>query len=197
VDVVEQEIDIADFEEWLCGCDVIRKCYDRGETSVEKRLEHYLAYRMLNLSEADVYIDVAAAGSPWAQTLTPKGIRAFRLDLSYERGIHGMDIGADAAETGLPAGFCTAMSFQCAFECLMGDADIRFMKEASRLLTPAGRFVIVPLYLDDIHFVATSPCCDQSKVIIDRGGRRLWRDDPWKVPFSRHYSPEAFLSRPS
>jgi hypothetical protein len=32
-------------------------------------------------------------------------------------------------------------------------------------------------------------------VIIEPEARKVWRDDEYKVPFSRHYSPESFAER--
>jgi hypothetical protein len=37
--------------------------------------------------------------------------------------------------------------------------------------------------------------CVQRSVEIDRGAKRVWRDDQYAVPFSRHYSPEVFAER--
>jgi hypothetical protein len=92
------------------------------------------------------------------------GVKAYRLDLSYPEGIRGIDIGADAGDTKLPEGFASVLSLQCAYECFMGDADIRFVEEANRILNKKGRYGIAPLYLADIHFVSTSPYCNQAEV---------------------------------
>lgn len=196
VPVEEVDIDISDFECWLDEFSEIRKHYERmGDVLVEKCLEHYLAFRHLKISKDDVYIDIAAAGSPWASILNKKGIRSYRLDLAYPKGIHGINVGADAGDTNLSDGFCSVMSAQCAFECFMGDADVRFVKQVARVLNKKGRYGIVPLYLDDTYFVATSPYCDQNKVKIESEARKVWRDDEYKVPFSRFYSPESFQKR--
>ena len=45
----------------------------------------------------------------------------------------------------------------------MGNADIMFVEEASRILDKKGRYGIAPLYLADIHFVSTSPYCNQAE----------------------------------
>ena len=166
-----------------------------GDVFVEKCLEHYLAFRQLKISNDDVYIDIAASGSPWADILNKRGIRSYRLDLGYPEGIHGINIGADAGNTKLPDRFCSVMSAQCAYECFMGDADVRFVSEAARILDKKGRYGIIPLYLEDTYFVATSPYCNQQNVKIEGEARRIWRDDEYKVPFSRHYSPEYFKER--
>ncbi|MFA5089336.1 MAG: hypothetical protein WC552_09930, partial [Candidatus Omnitrophota bacterium] len=192
----EVEIDTADFDCWLNDFPGLRKYYESmGDVSIEKCLEHYLAFRHLDIAGAGVYIDIAADQSPWAKILNKKGIKSYRLDLAYPEGIRGLDIGADAGNTKLPPGFCSVISAQCACECFTGDGDIRFVKEAARILKNEGRCGIVPLYLDDSYFILTSPYCDQKKVKIDSGARRVWRDDEYQEPFSRHYSPEVFQRR--
>lgn len=196
VSVEPVDIDISDFERWLNDFFEIRRHYENmGDVFIEKCLEHYLTFKYLDISAGDVYIDVASSGSPWAGILNARRGKAYRLDLSYPKGINGIDIGADAGDTKLPDGFASALSLQCAYECFMGDADILFVGEASRILDRKGRYGIVPLYLADIHFVSTSPYCNQAEVIIEPEARKVWRDDAYKVPFSRHYSPESFTNR--
>ena len=193
VAVEEAQIDRADFDRWRCQFPEMVRFYRKaGDVFIEKCLEHYLVFKHLKLSLKDVYIDVAAAESPWAEILNRHGMQSYRMDLIYQQGVHGMNIGADAGDCGLQNGFCTALSLQCAFECLMGDGDVRFVKEAPRILAPGGRFAVVPLYLEDQYFIITSPHIDQDRVVIDPGARRTWREDGYKEPFSRKYSPEMF-----
>jgi SAM-dependent methyltransferase len=197
VKVEDVFIDVSDFRKWLNAYPQIDSAY-RGlaDAYIEKCLEHYLSFTYLGLSPNDTFIDIAAAGSPFSDLLHRRiGLTAYRLDLSYPKGIHGQDIGADAGDTGLPEEFVTAMALHCAYECFMGDADVRFVHEAARILKPGGRYVIVPLYLDNTYFVATSPYCNQDGVIFDSEALKVWRDDPYRVPFSRHYSPQSFVKR--
>ncbi len=196
VPVNEVEVDVNDFEYWLNDFPEIGTFYrNMNDVYIEKCLEHYLAYRFLHITRNDRYMDIAALSSPWADILNKRGTKSFRLDMAYPAGIHGNNIGADAGDTKLPDGFASVLSAQCAYECFMGDADIRFVKEAARILTGKGRYGIVPLYLEERHLVMTSPYCNQRDVIIEPGAGRVWRDDGYKVPFSRHYSPESFYSR--
>ena len=191
------DIDILDFERWLHDFPEIKRFYENmGDVFIEKCLEHYLTFRHLNISSGDVYIDIASAGSPWAKILNAReGIKAYRLDLSFPKGINGIDIGADAGDSKLTDGFASVLSLQCAYECFMGNGDIRFVGEASRILNRKGRYGIVPLYLADVHFISTSPYCNQAQVIIEPEAKKVWRDDEYKVPFSRHYAPESFAER--
>jgi len=197
VRVEDISIDMSDFRKWMNEYPEITYAY-RGfsDIPIEKCLEHYLSFTFQGLSSSDTFIDIAASGSPYADLLRRRmGLTAYRLDLSYEKGIHGYDIGADAGDTGLPDGFATSLALHCAYECFMGDADIRFVHEASRILKPGGSFIIVPLYLDKTYFISTSPYCNQDTVVIDPNALKVWRDDAYRAPFSRHYSPQSFVER--
>lgn len=196
VPVDEIEVDIADFEQWLSDFPAINKYYRKlGDIHIEKCMEHYLAYRFLHITKNDLYIDIAALGSPWAENLNKRGIKSYRLDLIYPTGLHGINIGADAGDTKLPDAFATVLSAQCAYECFMGDGDIRFVKEAARILKSGGRYGIVPLYVDNDYYILTSPYCNQNELTTDPHSKKVWREDSFQIPFSRHYSPEAFYKR--
>jgi len=74
VPVEPVDIDIQDFERWLNDFPDIKRFYENmGDVFIEKCLEHYLAFRCLNISDGDVYIDVASSGSPWADILNAPG----------------------------------------------------------------------------------------------------------------------------
>lgn len=194
--VREVDVDIPDFDRWLAEFPELRVFYARLKTpTIEKCLEHYLAYRHLQITPADVYIDVAASGSPWVKVLRARGVQGYRLDLAYPAGIHGMDIGADACATGLKDGFATVLSAQCAYNTFMGDADVRFLREAARLLGPGGRCGVFPLCVDDTYMVARSPYVPVPGFVPDPGAKSVWRDDEHHQPFSRQYAPAVFKSR--
>ena len=196
VKVEEKTFDIADFKNWQkLFPDIVKYYASLGDVFIEKCLEHYLTYRYLNINNNDVYIDIASAGGLWAKILKKRGIKSYRLDLCYSKGIHGINIGADAGNTKLSEGFASVLSLQCAYECFMGDADIKFVKEAARILNKKGRYGIIPLYIDDEYYVSTSPYCDQNKIQVDPEAKKVWRDDQFIVPFSRHYSVESFFRR--
>lgn len=196
VPVREENIDLDAFNLWLKKFRGIKNQYiNMGNVFIEKCMEHYLTYKYLNMKRGDTYIDIAAAGSNWANIVNRIGINSYRLDLSYKAGINGINIGCDAGRTVLPEQFADCLSLHCAYECFMGDTDINFVKEASRILRPGGRYAIAPLYLDDNYFITTSPYCNQAEIIIEPAAKKVWRDDTYKVPFSRHYSPESFSDR--
>ena len=196
VPIEERRINPQEFVRWMKECGGIVDRYQKsGDVFIEKCLEHYLADSLMQLHPGDVYIDVACSDSNFADVLQARGIAAYKLDLSFPAGIRGNRIGADAGQTPLQDNSIHGMSLQCAYECFQGDADIRFIREAQRLLKKHGKLAIIPLYIENEYINVTSEACDQSKVTIDPGALRVWRDDRYKVPFARHYSAEAFRDR--
>jgi SAM-dependent methyltransferase len=195
-------IDITSFELWMKKYPELLKHYtDYGDVRIEKILEHYLTSNYLEVDKTTTYIDIAAAGSPFSNMLDKEyggggGGQNYCQDLIFKKGIHGNKIGGDAGELSLPENFVDIMALHCAYECFQGDADIRFIKEAARVLKPGGRVGIIPLYVDDVYFAKTGPRYDKRKVSVEPEARWIWRDDKFdKEPFSRHYSPESFKNR--
>ncbi len=194
---VEQiEINIKDFERWMSENSALIADYgNMADVRIEKILEHYLTLKYLDVKLDDIFIDVAAADSPFADLLRKKGMTAYSQDLVYPVGLRGCKIGSDAGRMPVNDRFADVLTLHCAYECFQGDGDIRFAREASRILKKGGRLGIAPLYIDTIHFVKTSPWSDKRKIDVEREARVLWRDDQYKEPFSRHYSPESFVER--
>lgn len=196
IPVEECEISIQGFDTWQKAYPELVNFYrNSADVHIEKLLEHYLTLTYLHVQPSDIFIDVAAAKSPLASILREKGIRAYRQDLIYAHGIHGYDIGGDAAEIPVQNDFADVLALHCAFECFQGEADFRFARAVPRILKKHGRIGIVPLYVDTIHFVQTSPFCDRRAIQVEPEAKWIWRDDQWREPFSRHYSPESFSAR--
>jgi hypothetical protein len=198
VDVEDVCINVKDFESWLTKYPEIFDHYiNHSDVRIEKCLEHYLSMKHLGINEKDVFVDIAASGSPFANIISKKlKIDAYMQDLIYEEGIHGNKIGSDAGSIPVSDKFASVLALHCAFECFQGDSDIRFIKEAGRVLCDGGRLGILPLYIDDDYFVKSGPKYDKNKVSIEEGVKWIWRDDDYAhEPFSRHYSPEAFKER--
>lgn len=196
VPVVDAPIRLSAFRAWLRRFAVLDRFYRRfNDIWIEKCLEHYLVDRELGLGPNDIYVDVASAGSPWARVLRHCGVEAYRLDLIYREGRNGINIGGDAVRTGLSDGSVRSVSIQCAFELFYGDTDRVFIDEVARILHPGGLGAVTPLYLDDAHFVLHSPRSLPPQGSEEPGAVRVWRDDGVRAPYSRHYSPEAFVAR--
>lgn len=196
VPIEEHVIDIPDFERWLTAFPEMFDHYKGNVATIEKCLEHYLTYKELALTPSEVYIDIAASQSKWADILLSKGYNTYKLDLAYPPGIRGREIGADAGNTGLQDNCSSVLSLHCAYETFINDADIRFIREAGRILKPGGRLAIVPLYTDERYFIMSCAHLDLSDHQLDGGAIRVWReDDCTNASFSRHYSPESFADR--
>ena len=54
---------------------------------------------------------------------------------------------------------------------------------------------IVPVCIANTYCIYSSPYCDLSNVSFDPDARRVWRTDQYRLPFSRQYSPKAFVDR--
>lgn len=139
IEIEEIEIDIRDFEQWMGKYPSIVDTYKGyGDVRIEKILEHYLTIKYLDVKREDILIDIAAAGSNLAKVLRKKGMKAYRQDLTYPDGINGYDIGGDAGNMLLPDAFADVLTLHCAFECFQGEADVRFVREAGRILRGGG-----------------------------------------------------------
>ncbi len=176
-------LDQAAFEEFKAHYEDNRAIDD------EKRLEYYLSTQWLQFSRDDVFIDIAAQDCPFAFFVRKTfGCLAYRQDLYYlNPGIHGSDIGGDAANLPLPDGAITKIALHNSFEHFEGDSDTCFVHEAQRVLAHGGRMCIVPL------FIAESYGEEKDAGWIDaQGVKHLWGVG---ARFARHYDLEQFKQR--
>lgn len=144
-----QEANYPEFEDYYSH-------YQSRNTFKEKSLEHFLSAKFLELSNDDVYLDIANCYSPVPEIYSELyGCKTYRQDLIFPQGINGNMIGGNAGNLPVEDGFATKMALHCSFEHFEGDADIRFIKEASRVLRSGGRLCIVPLYLFTKYAIQT------------------------------------------
>jgi SAM-dependent methyltransferase len=172
IDVVDYRVDVGDYRGWVerARYEQFPKYYGggAGDNFAEKSLEHYLAAKFLSLKREDVYVDIASADSPTADIYRRMyGCEVYRQDIEYPVGMHENVIGGDAGDLPLNNGSVSKMALHCSFEHFELDSDMRFIREAGRVLRKGGRLCIVPLYLSKRYTVVTDP--------------GVW---PWKgVPF--------------
>jgi SAM-dependent methyltransferase len=175
-----------------------RPYYDSGRApnAVEKYLEHYVALAVLQLSNQEVYIDVASDTSPLPEIARElKGVRAYRQDYAYPSGMRGDRIGGDACALPVPDGFADAMTLTCSYEHFEGDRDMAFLREAERVLAPGGRLCILPLYLSSTAHIRTNPSLlGMAGLLFDDQAVVCCRRDVY-VRHARQYDVAHLLSR--
>ncbi|HLZ09310.1 MAG TPA: methyltransferase domain-containing protein, partial [Chloroflexota bacterium] len=200
VPVRDYDVDVADFKRYLSRANYPEywPYYDGGRAPkfIEKALEHYLAARSLDLSNVDVYVDVANDRSPTPEIYRKiSGCISYRQDLAFAPGLNGDRIGGDAASIPLPDGFASKLALHCSFEHFEGESDIGFIREASRVLRPGGRLCIVPLYLNETYAIQTNPA------LMAKGGIEFERDahlfcaPGWRNRHNRYYDVSHFVDR--
>ena len=174
------------------------KCSDVWD---EKLLEHWIASESLGVMHygpQDIYVDLAAAASPWAQALRErKNINAYAIDL-YEVGqayghleYYRLE---NATATTFADGSVSGASLQCAYEMFMGQDDTKLIEELERILKPGGKVVILPLYMHT-HYCAYSTPEYFGKGYSDPIAKEYVRLDCSGVPSSRKYDPLMLKKR--
>ncbi len=182
--VVSVEIDLGDFADF-------KNMYtdERDMIDDAKLLEYYISYRWLDLGPQDTFIDVAAQDCPFAFFVRDHfGCTVYRQDLLYlKKGIHGEDIGGTASRIPLKTGSVSKISLHNSFEHFEGRSDIRFIREAQRLLRPGGKLVIVPLFIGDVYSMVRD-----AGWVDDEGTKHLWGEG---AQFARWYDLPRFKGR--
>ncbi len=163
---------------------------------IEKTLEHYIAFTLLNLQEGEKFVDIAAEHSPHSKEFSRLArCTGYSQDIMFKPGIHGEKIGSDAAALPVPDGFFQAALAACSIEHFENTADILFMQEMSRVLSPGGRILILPLYLHKTAFCAVDPrFALPAQVEFDAGiDIRLVKE--FNNRHGRFYSPQTLYDR--
>jgi hypothetical protein len=167
-----------------------------ADNLAEKSLEHYLAADLLGLGPGDVYVDIASQHSPAPDIYARLfGVTAYRQDLDFRSGLHGDCIGGDAAAMPVSDGFATKMALHCSLEHFEGDADIRFVREAARVLRDRGAVCVVPMYLSDQYAVQIDPVVALREGVAFEEGIVLACAPGWGNRHGRFYDPERLFER--
>jgi hypothetical protein len=167
----------------------------------EKLLEHWISSERLGVMRyelKDIYVDIAAAGSPWAQALRErKNINAYAIDL-YEIGKAYRHLDYYRVENATASTFAddsiSGASLHCAYEMFMGKDDTKLIKELARILKPGGKVVILPLYMHTNYCSYSTPEYF-GKGYSDPHAREYLRLDCGGVPSSRKYDPLKLKER--
>jgi SAM-dependent methyltransferase len=170
--------------------------FGRWNGKIEKQLEYFISRDLLDIQPDDCLIDIGSWYSPYPDLIRREyGCTVYAQDLSYGQGIHGWQIGGDAAALPLTDGSVSKMALHCTFEHFEGDTDTRFVREVSRVLAPGGRVVIVPLYIHQDYTIWSDPSLFASSRIQPDSGAKVYLNVGWSNQFGRHYSPEALRDR--
>lgn len=146
-----------------------------------KIMEYYFVDKLLDFDQwnkDDIYLDLGAQTSPFAKYLREKrDIKAYGIDL--EKSIYadlGYYLQEDATNMHFSDESVSGMSIQSAYECFIGDADTRLIKEAARILKPKGKLIIIPLYMHEKYLSTLSPTY-YGKGTADEGSFECIRTD--------------------
>ena len=172
-----------------------------GGVWFEKILEHFISYKLLdieNYSKDDIFVDIAAASSPWTEQLRKRiGIKSYAIDLNEvgESYAHYQYYRVeDATKSSFSDSSVKGAALHCAYEMFSGDDDINLIAEASRILTPGGKLIILPLYMHT-HFCGYSTPEYFMKGFNDKLAKEYVRYDVHGVAWSRKYDHVHFLTR--
>lgn len=195
--VYDFEIDVADYQHYFVTARYLGDFPNYYPFNLpEKSLEHYLAAKLLNLNEKDIYIDIASENSPVPEIYHRLfGSTTYRQDITYPPGLSGDMIGGDAANMPVPPEFATKIALHCSFEHFEGDSDIEFVRETSRILISGGRVCIVPLYILEEYAIQTDPLVECADGIRFEDDAIVYCARGWGNRHGRFYDPEHLVTR--
>lgn len=135
-----------------------------------KLLEHFISIDIIQPIPGGTYIDVAASNSPVSVILreTFGAAKAYRQDLRFPAGVHGDEIGSDAASVPLPDESVDGILMHNSWEHFEGDSDKQSLCECARLLRPGGRVCIIPLDIASTGYQITSPSEWERKAVAGK-----------------------------
>lgn len=199
VDVQPYRIDLEAFWRFVDHSGYRQMQYYQGgamATAYEKWLEHWVSIDLMAPRRGEVLIDVASCASPFPEVIAARcGVQSYRQDLVYPPGIEGDRIGGDAAAMPVADGFTDLLTLHCSFEHFEGDADSRFVREASRLLRPGGRLCIVPLYTCRDYCIQSDPATWAEQPVRFEPDATVCLARGWSERHGRLYDHRHFLDR--
>lgn len=197
IDVEDYKIDVDDYRKYFQAARYAEDFPDYYSFNLpEKALEHYIAAKLLQLNDKDIYIDIASQHSP-TPTIYSRlfGVNPYLQDLDYPQGLHGNMIGGDAANMDVPDGFASKMALHCSFEHFENSSDMGFIREVSRVLRPGGAICILPLYMFDEYAIQTDPAVSIPQEVKFDDDATVYCAYGWGNRHGRFYDPEHLLSR--
>ncbi len=197
-------IDIEGYRSYIKSIEYPISYYGGGKDSkqnfIEKSLEHFVSLSFLPLSSSNVFMDIAAATSPFSEIVKKKfNVKAsYKQDLIFPSGVNGNTVGGNAAHISLPDASVDGATLHCSLEHFEGDSDSLFFQEMERILKRGGALVVLPFYLAYEYTNHVDPVFNLlrgHRVKLDTDPRVQLRYATWKQFFSRHYDPIALQER--
>lgn len=201
IPVVPLEINREEFLKWQS--DYFPEGVALFKTGMHKKmLELYVSFLLLDIQQEDVYMDAAGGQYSYASRINcrKKIIQDIRLSEKL-KSFHGDKVTyLDSSCAAIPLDDKSVHKISChhSIEHFQQNADVDFIKEVQRLLTPGGKCVILPIFINEVPLLIT-----------DERGFTQWNeagewvtDKSATLPggsgsghFSRVYSPESLTSR--
>ncbi len=172
--------------------------YESGQAwgAREKYLEHFVSLDLMKPRPREVLIDIACMESPFSEIAAELyGLETYRQDLIFATGIHGREIGGNAAALPVPDQFADHLTLHCSFEHFEGDSDSRFIREAARVLKPGGKLCILPLYTAASYAIQTHARGWRRFRAPFEPGDTVYVARFWGPPFARFYDATSFVRR--
>lgn len=173
-----------------------------GDYFAEKSLEHFISFQFSNLTEQSLVVDVANAGSAFPQLIHDLfGCKVISNDLAFPPGEIALEnwhirTGCNASNLPLEDESVDLITLHCALEMFEGEDDKNLAIEASRILKPNGKLVIIPLYMNEVHHIFRDPINPRKiQPEIDEGSVLIYRKNFWNIAFARFYSVDSFCTR--
>lgn len=165
-----------------------------------KIMEYYLTEKLHDLSlwnESDIFLDLGAAGSPFARYLRDKrSISAYALDL--EEGAYSQYpyyLCEDATHTHFQDNSVAGASMHSSFEMFLHNADTALIQEMARVLKKNSKLMIAPLYMHKRYLSTCSPNYF-GKGYADDEAFECIRTDCWSwISSARFYDFKALENR--
>jgi len=164
----------------------------------EKTLEHYVSCCFIDFKPEMIFIDYAAANSPFQEIVKHLfGVKqALKQDIIFPKGLKGDKLGGYPKDFGFPNESIDAVTLHCSLEHFEGESDIEFFLAMEKLLKPGGKIVVLPFYLSYEYTIHIDPIYNLLKLHtpkIDEKAQLRYCD--WRQFFSRHYSPDVLYTR--
>ena len=199
VDIVPYRIDVAAFWRYVADCGYRDMSYwdgGRARAGTEKWLEHFVSIDLMQPRSGEVHIDIASSYSPIPDILRERtGCTTYRQDRLYPAGVQGDRIGSDAVELPVSSASVDGLTLHCSFEHFEGDRDVRFLREASRVLRPGGRLCILPFYLSHTYCIQTDLAAWSGDPPRFESDAVICASEGWGEVHGRFYDPAHFADR--